>query len=45
VTFGWDCQHRRQLDGLLDMGIDGLFSDHVDRMVDALEGRPARPET
>ena len=44
VTFGWDCQHRRQLDGLLDMGIDGLYSAHVDRMVDALMGRPARPE-
>jgi glycerophosphoryl diester phosphodiesterase len=44
VTFGWDCQHRRQLDALLDMGIDGLYSDHVDRMVDAIEGRPARRE-
>ena len=45
VAFGWDCQHRRQLDALLQMGIDGLYSDHVDRMVDALEGRPVRPET
>lgn len=44
VTFGWDCQHRRQLDGLLDMGIDGVYSDHVDRMVDALLGRPGAPE-
>lgn len=44
VTFGWDCQHRRQLDELLRMGIDGVYSDHVDRMVDALAGRPARPE-
>ena len=44
VAFGWDCQHRRQLDALLDMGIDGLYSDHVDRLVDALEGRPVRPE-
>jgi glycerophosphoryl diester phosphodiesterase len=44
VAFGWDCQHRRQLDALIDMGIDGLYSDHVDRMVDALEGRPVRPE-
>lgn len=40
VTFGWDCQHRRQLDALLDMGIDGLYSDHVDRMMDAIAGRP-----
>lgn len=44
VAFGWDCQHRRQLDLLLDMGIDGVYSDHVDRMVDALHGRPVRHE-
>jgi glycerophosphoryl diester phosphodiesterase len=44
VVFGWDCQHRRQLDALLNMGIDGVYSDHVDRMVDAIEGRPTRPE-
>jgi glycerophosphoryl diester phosphodiesterase len=43
-AFGWDCQHRRQLDALLDMGIDAVYSDHVDRMVDALTGRPVRPE-
>lgn len=43
-VFGWDCQHRRQLDALLRIGIDGVYSDHVDRMVDAIEGRPARPE-
>jgi glycerophosphoryl diester phosphodiesterase len=36
VTFGWDAQHPRVLAGLLGMGIDGLFSDHVDRMMDAL---------
>jgi glycerophosphoryl diester phosphodiesterase len=35
-AFGWDAQHERQLDRLLDLGIDGVFSDHVDRMVDAL---------
>jgi len=40
VAFGWDCQHRRQLDALLDMGIDGVYSDHVDRMMDAIDGRP-----
>jgi glycerophosphoryl diester phosphodiesterase len=44
ATFGWDCQHRRQLDALLDMGIDGLYSDHVDRMMDAIDGRPPRSE-
>jgi glycerophosphoryl diester phosphodiesterase len=38
-AFGWDAQHRRQLDDLLSYGIDGVFSDHVDRMVDAIAGR------
>ena len=35
--FGWDAQHERILDDLLDMGIDGVYSDHVDRMVDAFD--------
>jgi len=33
---GWDAQLPRQLDALLQLGIDGVFSDHVDRMADAL---------
>jgi len=40
LAFGWDAQFDRVLDGLLRMGIDGVFSDHVDRMVEAL-GRDA----
>jgi len=36
-AFGWDAQHERQLDNLLDLGIDALYSDHVDRMVEAIE--------
>lgn len=36
LAFGWDAQHRRVLDELLDAGIDAVYSDHVDRMVDAL---------
>ena len=36
LAFGWDAQHERILRNLLRMGIDGVFSDHVDRMVDAL---------
>jgi glycerophosphoryl diester phosphodiesterase len=36
LAFGWDAQHERVLAGLLAMGIDGVYSDHVDRMVDAL---------
>jgi glycerophosphoryl diester phosphodiesterase len=34
---GWDAQQRRQLDDLLAKGVDGVYSDHVDRMVDALD--------
>ncbi|NCY15995.1 MAG: glycerophosphodiester phosphodiesterase [Actinobacteria bacterium] len=36
LAFAWDLQHERLLDSLLDSGIDAVFSDHVDRMVDAL---------
>jgi glycerophosphoryl diester phosphodiesterase len=36
LGFGWDAQHERILRNLVRMGIDGVFSDHVDRMVDAL---------
>ncbi len=36
LAFGWDAQHERILDELFDMGIDALYSDHVDRMVAAL---------
>ncbi len=35
-TLGWDAQHARVLDNLLGMGIDGVYSDHVTRMVDAI---------
>lgn len=36
LAFGWDAQHERILDELLDSGIDGVYSDHVDRMVPAI---------
>jgi len=36
LCFGWDAQFPRVLDGLLDAGVDAVYSDHVDRMVDAL---------
>jgi len=35
-VFGWDAQHERIVRDLVRMGIDGVFSDHVDRLVDAL---------
>lgn len=44
LAFGWDAQFRRQLDALIGMGVDGVYSDHVERMMDAIEGRPERPE-
>ena len=31
-AFAWDAQFERQLDELVDMGIDAVFSDHTDRM-------------
>jgi glycerophosphoryl diester phosphodiesterase len=44
-AFGWDAQLPRVLDELVDMGIDGIYSDHVDRMVDAVTAAyPAYPD-
>lgn len=34
--FAWDVQQPRQLDAILAMGVDAVYSDHVDRLVDAL---------
>jgi glycerophosphoryl diester phosphodiesterase len=36
LAFGWDAQQDRVLRALLAMGIDAVYSDHVDRMVEAL---------
>ncbi|MGI8792027.1 MAG: glycerophosphodiester phosphodiesterase [Acidimicrobiales bacterium] len=36
VCLGWDAQHERVLMELLVMGVDGVFSDHVDRMMEVL---------
>lgn len=36
LCFAWDCQHRRVLDTVLGMGVDGVFSDHVELMQAAL---------
>lgn len=32
---GWDAQHPRIIRALLDMGIDGVSGDHVERLVDS----------
>lgn len=42
LAFGWDAQFDRVLNGLFRMGIDGLYSDHVDRMTDALNRHLSR---
>jgi glycerophosphoryl diester phosphodiesterase len=42
--FGWYAQHERQLDQLFDLGIDGVYSDHVDRMTRSLERAYGSPE-
>ena len=34
-ALGWDMQHDHVLDDGLRMGLDGVFSDHTDRMMDA----------
>ncbi|MEL7209841.1 MAG: glycerophosphodiester phosphodiesterase, partial [Actinomycetota bacterium] len=43
ICLGWDAQLQRVLRALLDMGIDGLYSDHVDRMVDAIDRETGAP--
>jgi glycerophosphoryl diester phosphodiesterase len=37
LAFAWDAQFDRVLQSLLEMGCDAVYSDHVDRMVDALK--------
>ena len=36
-AFAWDAQFERVLDALLRMGVDAIYSDHVDRMVAVLQ--------
>ena len=38
--FGWDAQLPRVLDQLLAKGIDAVYSDHVDRMMEAIARLP-----
>ncbi|MCU1503898.1 MAG: putative phosphodiesterase [Ilumatobacteraceae bacterium] len=46
VAFGWDMQDPYVLSNALLMGLDGVYSDWVDRMIDAYTavlGKPVRP--
>lgn len=37
LALAWDAQHVRVASSLLSMGMDGVFGDHVDRLVEAAE--------
>ena len=41
LAFGWDAQHERVIRNLVKMGVDAVYSDYVDRMVEVL-GSPDR---
>lgn len=43
ITFAWDLQFEHLLRTMIRMGIDGVFSDHVDVMVDAFAAELGRP--
>lgn len=46
AAFAWDAQHEHQLRPVYRMGIDAVFSDHVDRMYESFVaelGQPAGP--
>ncbi len=36
LAFAWDVQEYRRIRAVLEMGVDGVYSDHVDRMVAAV---------
>jgi glycerophosphoryl diester phosphodiesterase len=36
LAFGWDAQFDRTIHALVHMGADGVYSDHVDRLIDVL---------
>lgn len=36
LAFAWDVQEYRRIRAVLEMGVDGIYSDHVDRMVAAV---------
>jgi glycerophosphoryl diester phosphodiesterase len=42
ICFGWDLQFEHVMRPVLRMGIDGIFSDHVDVMVDAFNAELGR---
>ena len=43
LAFAWDAQHTRIVRALARMGVDGVYGDHVERLVEGLAARPADP--
>ena len=43
VSFGWDMQHEHELRDSLRMGLDAVYSDHVDKMSDAFRAEIGNP--
>ena len=45
VAFGWDLQYDHILHPAVRMGLDGVYSDHVDLMMDILAAEYVSPES
>lgn len=44
VAFGWDLQFEHVLQPALRMGLDGVYSDHVDLMIDVYRAELGEPD-
>ena len=44
LAFAWDVQFREHIDTVLSMGIDALYSDHVDVMTEAVTAAVGAPQ-
>jgi glycerophosphoryl diester phosphodiesterase len=36
LAFAWDAQEYRRIRAVLEMGVDAIYSDHVERLVAAV---------
>src|SRR5438309_127266 len=43
LAFAWDAQEYRRIRAVLEMGVDGIYSDHVERLVAAVGEWSAPP--
>ena len=44
-AFAWDAQNRSDISDLVILGVDGIYSDHVDRLVEAVRAGGIRDRT